>query len=134
MTNGYGAMPDYSAQIAPEDRWAIAAYIRALQYSQSASVAAVPSGAKIDSLADIAVSEGYDASFAGPWVLPQRPTCRRFNPDKLQRRDRRRSLRPKTQIIRQRSRRAGATKTPRRERKLKQGTYRTRDSGMDTQE
>ncbi len=69
MTNGYGAMPDYSAQIAPEDRWAIAAYIRALQYSQSASAAAVPAGAKIDSLADIAVSEGYDASFAGPWPL-----------------------------------------------------------------
>jgi mono/diheme cytochrome c family protein len=69
MTNGYGAMPDYSAQIAPEDRWAIAAYIRALQYSQSASVAAVPSGVKVDSLADIAASEGYDASFAGPWPI-----------------------------------------------------------------
>jgi mono/diheme cytochrome c family protein len=70
MTNGYGAMPDYSAQIAPEDRWAIAAYIRALQYSQSASVAAVPSGVKVDSLADIAASEGYDSNFAGPWPMP----------------------------------------------------------------
>ena len=34
ITNGYGAMYNYSAQIAPRDRWAIAAYIRALQYSQ----------------------------------------------------------------------------------------------------
>ncbi len=80
MTNGYGAMPDYSAQIAPEDRWAIAAYIRALQFSQSASVASVPSGAKVDSLADIAVSEGYDASFAQPWVLPQETNVQAIQP------------------------------------------------------
>lgn len=31
MTNGFGAMPDYRAQIPEADRWAIAAYIRALQ-------------------------------------------------------------------------------------------------------
>ena len=30
MTHGYGAMPDYSAQLTPVDRWAVAAYIRAL--------------------------------------------------------------------------------------------------------
>jgi mono/diheme cytochrome c family protein len=80
MTNGFGAMPDYSAQIAPEDRWAIAAYVRALQYSQSASVAAVPSGVKVDSLADIAASEGYDASFAQPWVLPQETNVQAIQP------------------------------------------------------
>ena len=34
MTNGFGAMPDYRAQISPRDRWAIAAYVRALQLSQ----------------------------------------------------------------------------------------------------
>jgi len=39
ITNGFGAMPDYRAQIAPRDRWAIAAYIRALQLSQHASAA-----------------------------------------------------------------------------------------------
>lgn len=37
MSNGFGAMPDYGAQIQPEDRWAIAAYIRALQLSQRAN-------------------------------------------------------------------------------------------------
>ena len=42
MTNGFGAMPDYRAQIAPRDRWAIAAYVRALQLSQHAPAAAVP--------------------------------------------------------------------------------------------
>jgi len=44
MTNGFGVMLDYRAQVAPEDRWAIAAYIRALQYSQHASPADVPGG------------------------------------------------------------------------------------------
>ena len=34
ITNGWGAMPSYAPQIPPEDRWAIIAYIRALQLSQ----------------------------------------------------------------------------------------------------
>jgi mono/diheme cytochrome c family protein len=42
ITNGYGAMADYSAQVPPADRWAIAAYVRTLQYSQYAPVADVP--------------------------------------------------------------------------------------------
>jgi len=42
ITNGFGAMQDYSAQVEPRDRWAIAAYIRVLQYSQQASVNDVP--------------------------------------------------------------------------------------------
>jgi mono/diheme cytochrome c family protein len=42
MTNGFGAMPDYAAQIKVEDRWAIAAYIRVLQLSQHATLAEVP--------------------------------------------------------------------------------------------
>jgi mono/diheme cytochrome c family protein len=42
MTNGFGAMPDYAAQIRVEDRWAIAAYIRALQLSGHATLADVP--------------------------------------------------------------------------------------------
>jgi mono/diheme cytochrome c family protein len=36
ITNGFGAMQDYAAQIQPEDRWAIAAYVRVLQFSQHA--------------------------------------------------------------------------------------------------
>ena len=42
ITNGFGAMPDYATQIAPRDRWAIVAYIRALQLSQHADAADVP--------------------------------------------------------------------------------------------
>jgi mono/diheme cytochrome c family protein len=38
MTNGFGAMPDYAAQIGVRDRWAIAAYVKALQLSQYAEL------------------------------------------------------------------------------------------------
>lgn len=44
MTNGWGAMPSYAAQIPVQDRWAIIAYIRALQLSQqNLAAAASPS-------------------------------------------------------------------------------------------
>ena len=42
MTNGFGTMPSYKAQVPASDRWAIVAYIRALQYSQHASLADLP--------------------------------------------------------------------------------------------
>jgi len=46
ITNGLGAMQDYAAQIEPADRWAIAAYIRALQLSQQATIDDVPAEAR----------------------------------------------------------------------------------------
>jgi hypothetical protein len=42
VTNGFGAMYGYSAQIPPRDRWAIIAYLRALQLSRNAKVADLP--------------------------------------------------------------------------------------------
>ena len=69
MTHGYGAMPDYSAQIAPVDRWAIAAYIRALQLSQAATIKDVPEGAQVQSLQALADAEGHP-QYAKPWALP----------------------------------------------------------------
>jgi mono/diheme cytochrome c family protein len=42
ITNGFGAMPDYAAQIPPRDRWAIVSYVRALQLSEDASINDVP--------------------------------------------------------------------------------------------
>src|ERR1700738_5183736 len=42
VTNGFGAMYGYSAQIPPRDRWAIIAYLRALQLSRNAHVAELP--------------------------------------------------------------------------------------------
>jgi hypothetical protein len=70
MTHGYGAMPDYSAQLTPTDRWAVAAYIRALQLSQAAAVQDVPPGAHIQNLKDIAKEEGLPEADAAPWALP----------------------------------------------------------------
>ena len=70
MTHGYGAMPDYSAQLSPEERWAVAAYIRALQLSQNATQADVETGAKVQPLKDVATAKGLPEGFAGPWELP----------------------------------------------------------------
>lgn len=48
ITNGYGVMYSYAARVPPEDRWAIAAYLRALQLSQHATLAdADPNAQKI---------------------------------------------------------------------------------------
>jgi mono/diheme cytochrome c family protein len=48
MTNGLGAMSDYASQIDVSDRWAIAAYVKALQLSQNAPASDVPSEKKAD--------------------------------------------------------------------------------------
>lgn len=42
ITQGYGMMASYANRVLPEDRWAIAAYIRALQLSQAAPLDAAP--------------------------------------------------------------------------------------------
>jgi len=46
ITNGFGAMSDYAAQVTVKDRWAIAAYVRTLQLSQYAPVDSVPAAAR----------------------------------------------------------------------------------------
>ena len=50
MTNGFGVMPSYAAQVPVEDRWAIAAYVRTLQLSQhyDASRLSAAERAKLD--------------------------------------------------------------------------------------
>lgn len=48
ISNGYGAMPDYADQItAPEDRWAIVAYMRALQLSRHSTLTDVPQAERV---------------------------------------------------------------------------------------
>ena len=46
ISHGYGVMYSYAARVAPQDRWAIIAYIRALQLSRHASVAQAPEAAE----------------------------------------------------------------------------------------
>jgi hypothetical protein len=67
MTNGYGAMPDYAAQVTPQDRWAIVAYIKALQLSQNATAADL-GGQQTKPMSQIRTEQGL-ADLA-PWVLP----------------------------------------------------------------
>jgi mono/diheme cytochrome c family protein len=70
MTNGLGAMPDYSAQLMPSDRWAVAAYIRALQLSQNAKQGDIPAGAKVEDLSKITTDAGLPEGFLNDWKLP----------------------------------------------------------------
>jgi len=70
MSNGYGAMPDYAAQLTPADRWAVVAYIRALQLSQNATPADIAPGQHAQKLSDIAEHSGLPASFADEWAMP----------------------------------------------------------------
>jgi len=60
MTNGFAAMADYSAQVPPADRWAIAAYIRVLQYSQYAPLADVPPAGRPKLDASVAASHAAE--------------------------------------------------------------------------
>ncbi len=64
MTNGFGAMPPYGSMIPPSDRWAIVAYIRALQISQNATVGDVPAGerASLDAPAAAAAAPQHGGS------------------------------------------------------------------------
>lgn len=48
ITSGFGAMPDYSAQIEPSDRWAIVSYVRALQLAHNAKIDDVPADKRGD--------------------------------------------------------------------------------------
>lgn len=46
VSRGHGSMPSYAAQIPPADRWAIIAYVRALQFSRHAPVSELPPGVR----------------------------------------------------------------------------------------
>ena len=70
MTNGYGAMPDYSAQLTPADRWAVVAYIKALQLSQHATAADVPAGEHVEQLSTIIENEGLPAELTKDVEMP----------------------------------------------------------------
>jgi len=73
MTNGFGAMPDYAAQIPPRDRWCIVAYIRALQLSQNASAADI-AGQQIPSAAPAFEEPGSGATLPVPLPAESEPS------------------------------------------------------------
>lgn len=67
ITNGFGRMYSYASRIPPEDRWAISAYIRALQLSQNAAVAELPADlqAQLQNAANGAGAAGQAAPAGG---------------------------------------------------------------------
>ena len=71
ITAGFGAMPDYAAQVPVADRWAIVAYIRALQLSENARLEDVPP----DRRAELAAAPATAASPAAtaPAPAPRHP-------------------------------------------------------------
>jgi mono/diheme cytochrome c family protein len=74
ITNGYGAMLNYAQQIQVRDRWAIVAYIRALQLSQDASVNDLPAEARnrLPQPGAAMSQEMKDAMQAEPMAPPDR--------------------------------------------------------------
>jgi mono/diheme cytochrome c family protein len=52
ITRGFGVMPSYAYQVNPVDRWAVVAYVRALQLSQNATVDDAPEEIKAKLLAE----------------------------------------------------------------------------------
>jgi mono/diheme cytochrome c family protein len=66
MSQGFGVMPSYAAQVSVPDRWAIAAYIRALQYSQNAPLAELPPAARAAIDSDLKPAPGAPAGPAAP--------------------------------------------------------------------
>lgn len=65
ITNGYGAMYSYSSRVPTRDRWAIVAYIRALQRSQHAQASDVPANVKLGTTPQVEPPIG-DAHYFGP--------------------------------------------------------------------
>ena len=72
IANGFGAMPDYSAQIEVPDRWAIVAYVRALQLSQHAAVSELP-GPERARLESLPPAPARPTPISEPAPFPQPP-------------------------------------------------------------
>jgi mono/diheme cytochrome c family protein len=76
MTNGYGSMSEYKSQISISDRWAVAAYIRALQLARKGSASDVPAGTqiangppKLETEKPMSNVKGTHGEAAGPGVV-----------------------------------------------------------------
>ena len=72
ITNGFGAMQGYAEQIPVRDRWLIAAYVRALQLSQNATIDEVPA----ERQTPIWTPSRRTAPGGGPRTAPRRPQRR----------------------------------------------------------
>jgi len=77
ISEGFGVMPSYAAQIPPADRWAIVAYVRALQLAQSARLSDLdPAERQRLDAAFAAAASGRPPAADGPALGVQRPETR----------------------------------------------------------
>ena len=63
IANGYGSMYSYGSRVPTKDRWAIVAYVRALQLSQRAPAGAIPAGQKVP---DVVPPLNNERKYIGP--------------------------------------------------------------------
>jgi hypothetical protein len=68
ISNGFGQMSSYAAQIETEDRWAIAAYVRTLQWSRRTPLSGLPPDLRSQVLAEL------DRAAAAPVTEPEHGT------------------------------------------------------------
>jgi mono/diheme cytochrome c family protein len=77
MSRGFGQMPSYASQVPPEDRWAIVAYIRALQLSQDAGLAELPPAVRRVAVAALAAQPPFPAPPTSGETGPRGTSARR---------------------------------------------------------
>jgi mono/diheme cytochrome c family protein len=75
VTNGFGAMPSYASRVAPDDRWRIIAYIRALQLSGSTTINDVPADQRqnIQTIAQTGATQPTNAPPPNPAAATKTP-------------------------------------------------------------
>jgi hypothetical protein len=70
MTHGYGAMPDYSAQLTPGGSLGGGGLHSRIAVEPGGDGEDVPAGVQVKSLKEIAEREAFAPEFAEPWTLP----------------------------------------------------------------
>ena len=60
ISNGFGDMSSYASQIQPEDRWAIVAYLRTLQWSQKVSLDTLPTDVRAQTESELAGTQAAE--------------------------------------------------------------------------
>src|SRR5690606_3072496 len=65
VEEGYGLMPSYAELLSPVERWAVVAYVRALQLSQGADLAALPPAIRAEALRRLGVAPGSARGCSG---------------------------------------------------------------------
>jgi mono/diheme cytochrome c family protein len=78
ISNGFGSMASYASRVTPDDRWRVIAYIRALQFSESAKLSDVPADQRQNLPVEAPLrnsGEPGDINGAAPTLPPPAPSA-----------------------------------------------------------